>query len=311
MNSSKTPLNLFNFVNVKITNLAKNLPETTQANYKFCTSYGCSFIFHPVRETVKLKLNGDLNKDSHQGFTAPLYGGPGMIHDQEENILAYYSDFTDQSAFLVNRKIAADTLIGKAAVIRIPFQQGCFYLFGPHLEHPHYPDANAFVADAILWDTALTSCNGSFKETGKDRGLFNDTHGLETINGKQSKDLINCLKRELSNSRIAASGLEFLPISWMIGKKRYDPEKIRVFLESLWKRIKPLEKKNSLTVYPGMVNQLTYLAEQMTRQIRGIKKDVKHHKDTLEQATHLFENLQQLSITFFGLFFQSIKQTGA
>ena len=155
MNSSKKPLDLFNFVDVKITNLTKILPDAPKKKTTvFCTSYGCDFIFHPVREGVKLKTKNGFHADKTLEFSAPLYGGPGMTHANPKNILAYYSDFTDKTSFLVNRETAANTLIGKAAVIRVPVKKGCFYLFGPHLEHPHYSLANKFVANAILWDTA-------------------------------------------------------------------------------------------------------------------------------------------------------------
>ncbi|MCP4022257.1 MAG: type 1 glutamine amidotransferase-like domain-containing protein, partial [Desulfobacteraceae bacterium] len=44
MKSSKKPLDLFNFVDVKITNLSKTLPIAEQESCKFFTSYGCDFV---------------------------------------------------------------------------------------------------------------------------------------------------------------------------------------------------------------------------------------------------------------------------
>jgi len=49
----KFNLNHFNFVPAKITNLTKTLPEAHGFKEKFCTCYGCSFIFHAVREAVE------------------------------------------------------------------------------------------------------------------------------------------------------------------------------------------------------------------------------------------------------------------
>ena len=42
LNSSLSPLNLFNFASVKISNLTKTLPTPVSLPEKFCTSYGCN-----------------------------------------------------------------------------------------------------------------------------------------------------------------------------------------------------------------------------------------------------------------------------
>ena len=54
MNSSKEHLNHFNFVNVKITNLTKTLPQAMRMAHKCYISYGCQYIYHPVREEVHI-----------------------------------------------------------------------------------------------------------------------------------------------------------------------------------------------------------------------------------------------------------------
>ena len=295
MNSSKKPLDLFNFVDVKITNLTKILPEVPGDDFKYRTAYGCDYVFHPVREAVKLEAKSGPPFAGVPAFAAPLFGGPGMTHDNPENILAVYSAFTDKTAFFVPRETAENTLIGKAAVIRVPKDDGCFYLFGPHLEHPHYLEANAFVANAVLWETA-----GS--ENGHHNSFRSD---MAHLTGKPAKELIRDLKRELSNARIAASGLEFVPVRWMIGKKAYDPVKIRVFLEAMWKRIAALEKSGCLLIAPDARGRLVDEARQAARLLRGMKNDIDDGMDTLEQATLLFQSLQKLSVFFFELYFAS------
>jgi len=303
MNSSKKPLNMFNFVDVKITNLSKTLPESVKDSCKFCTSYGCDFVFHPVREEVRLKPTNTFSAISE--FSAPLYGGPGMKVSDPTTVLAYYCGFTEKTSFLVNEAIASKTLVGQAAVVRIPSGNGCFYLFGPHLEHPNYPDANKCVADAILW------------ETGKRREMMSADNrrrkfaeGTEILSGKKAEDFVRALKRELSHSRIAASSLEFIPIRWLIGKKVYEPEKVRVFLESMWKRIKPLEKRGAFEVGPGLTEQIVQYAKQTSEAIRKIKTGVDHDIDTLDSATSAFDLLHRLSIAFFELYFQAVHDQG-
>jgi glutamine amidotransferase-like uncharacterized protein len=298
MNSSKKPLDMFNFVDVKITNLSKTLPEFLINSCKSCSSYGCDFVFHPVREEIRLKPAGTFAAGSE--FNAPLYGGPGMKVSDPATVLAYYCGFTEKTSFLVSEAIASKTLVGQAAIVRIPSGKGCFYLFGPHLEHPDYPHANKCVADAIFW------------ETGKYIGMSSTYAGkhkfigrTEILSAKKARDLVRELRRELSNSRIAASSLEFLPIRWLIGKKIYEPDKIRVFLESMWKRIKLLEKQDVFEVTPGFAEMIVGCARQTTAELRKIKSGVDHHQDTLDSATSVFDLLHKLSMSFFYLYFQA------
>jgi len=289
---------MFNFVDVKITNLSKTLPESLKASCKFCTSYGCDYVFHPVREEVRLKPAGAFTAPSE--FSAPMYGGPGMKVSDPATVLAYYCGFTEKTSFLVSKEIASSTLVGQAAIVRIPSGKGCFYLFGPHLEHPDYPDANKCVADTIFWET------GTCREAARSDNAKQRPSGVtEIVSGKGARDFVREIKRELSNSRIAASGLEFLPIRWLIGKKVYEPEKVRVFLESMWKRIKPLEKRDAFEVRSGLTEQIVQYARKTTESIRKLKTGADHNMDTLETATSAFELLHGLSISFFEFYFQA------
>ena len=43
------------------------------------TPYGCSYLFHPVREAVELTADGLPPFAGTGSFSAPLFGGPGMI----------------------------------------------------------------------------------------------------------------------------------------------------------------------------------------------------------------------------------------
>ncbi len=57
LNSSLPPLNQFNFVAARIANLTKDLPEAVTNPEKFCTEYGCRYVYHPVREGLQLRLS--------------------------------------------------------------------------------------------------------------------------------------------------------------------------------------------------------------------------------------------------------------
>lgn len=305
MNSSKEPLNLFNFVNVKITNLAKVLPETLRQSYKSFVLYGCDYLFHPVREAVKLKVANNLYENDVIEFNAPLYGGPGMTYDHPEHIVAYYDGFTNKTSFLVNRETAERTLIRKAAVIRVPYNKGCFYLMGPHLEHPDYKDANDFLTNVLLGELSESLRKAPQHHLSHQKKASN----LQVVSGQAASKIIRNMKSELSNSRIAASGLEFVSVSWLIGKKVYAPDKIRVFLESMWKRIKLLEKIEKLVARPGMLSFIVGNMGYLSTDLRQIKNAVDQNIETLDLAVCMFERLQKVSINFFDVVFKSLRES--
>jgi glutamine amidotransferase-like uncharacterized protein len=297
MHSSKTHLNKFNFAPVKITNLSKLLPGCLQLEHKFATAYGCNYIFHPVRETVKLNPTDCLPFSDGRSFEAPLYGGPGMVPEKNIEVLATYQDFTAKTLFLVDEKIAHETLLGNAAAVRTFMGQGCLYLFGPHFEHPHFAVANQLIADAIYWDGRRSANHKIPVKT-----------TLQNVAGPPTKGLIRDLKRELSNSRIVAAGLEMIPIRWLIGSKFYEPPKIRVFIDAMWHRIRRLEKHGQPNVCPETAKALIEHALETTALLRTLKNRLDQKKDTQELAARLFDLLHQYTATFLEMYFQTLAE---
>jgi len=297
MHSSKAHLNHFNFAAVKITNLSKFLPGCLQLEHKFATPYGCNYIFHPVRGAVTLNPTENLLFSAKSPFEAPLYGGPGMTPEENIQVLAVYQDFTDKTLFLVDQKIAHDTLSGKAAAVRVPMGKGCLYLFGPHFEHPHFATANKLVADAIYWDGHPVA-----------ESVTPDQTAIPDAAGITGKKLIIDLKRELSNSRIVAAGLEMLPIRWLIGNKSYEPQKIRVFIDAMWHRIRRLEKHGRPRVFPETAKALRESAMETTALLRTMKNRLDQNKETHEMATRLFDLLHRYTAAFLTMYFQTLAE---
>ena len=300
MNSSQKPLDLFNFVDVKITNLSKLFPSAEVQTCKSCAAYGYDFVFHPVREAVILKTTCFFDKDKGIEFTAPLYGGPGMKAADPSWVLAVYEGFTPKTAFFTTREIAQKTLVTNGAVVRVPFNRGCFYLLGPHLEHPRFKQANQFIIDAVIRETGMAGDFTGLKNKEKSYGT------KEKLSGKQARELLLCIRRELSNSRIVAGSLEFSPVQWLIGQKVYAPQKVRVFLESMWKRLRALEKNKVLILEPGLYDRITHAASQITLELRRIKQQIDEEKDSLKTAIIIFDLLHILSISFFDLYFATM-----
>ena len=129
LNSSKEHLHHFNFVQARITNLTREVPDSIRLPEKCLTPYGCSYLFHPVREAVELTAHGLPPFAGTGSFSAPLFGGPGMIPGEGSEVLARYSGFTRKTLFLVDPDLARVTLIDKAAVIKNSCGTGVFLSF--------------------------------------------------------------------------------------------------------------------------------------------------------------------------------------
>lgn len=210
------------------------------------------------------------------------------------SVMATYTAFTDKTLFLVDQKLAENTLLGNAAVIRGEMGHGHLHLYGPHFEHPHFREANLFLTDAMMRDLPNQTAPA-----------VNPEGGMNILSGPEKQKFIRDFKRELSNSRIVAAGLEMLPLKWTIGNKVYETGKIRVFLEALWQRIRSFEKERLILTRIGQDDLLVQTALHVTKSIRQIKKGWDRKADTLKTATLLFSLLNKTSALFLEIYFRS------
>ena len=290
LNSSLPPLDLFNYVSAKISNLTRNLPTPGMLPEKFCTPYGCKYVFHPVREEVTMKIiDLPCRIQHHAEVTAPLYGGPAFLPSEDGRPVAFYNGFTPKTLFLADPQLAHDTLVGKAAIITKPIGRGTMYLSGPHLEHPHYPEANTLIAEMLYQ-------SGSSRG---DKAAHPRTDGDSGSSGTQNRVLRN-IQSELSNSRIVALALERTPLQWQIGRKLYEPEKIRVFLEAMWFRweIFILQKSG----HEPELYAIYDLAKEVTCLLRCIQQSAASGKDDLAAAEDVFDRLKVLTASFLTIY---------
>jgi glutamine amidotransferase-like uncharacterized protein len=293
LNSSKKPLDLFNWVPAKITNLSSKLPQARDLPEKFCTPYGCSYVYHPVREAVRLEGSGREPWTTTGEFQAPLYGGPAMIAGDEEQVLARYKKFTPKTKYLVEPELAASTLISNAAVLRTKLGKGTCYLFGPHLEHPHYVDANRLLADAMYWDLPNSTIERWTLQS------------AEQLKGKAKKDWLSDLKREVSNVRIVVLGLESHPARWLIGRKVYEPAKLRVFAEAVWESLLGLERLPILFLTERAAD-LVSKWKAVTLSVRLLYRELHRDNDTQHIAEDLFPELNLATARFMELYFHNL-----
>jgi len=291
LRSSMGFLNQFNFINVKISNISRRLsePERQLLQKVACSSYGCDFVYHVVREEVVLKMMNGFQAGGKNEIVAPLYGGPSLLPSEDIEPIATYEGFTKRTKFLVEEELAEKTLIGNIAVAKKSMGKGHLYIFGPHFEHPRYPQANRIIIQIIL-------------EQSKERG----THPFKKeipSSPKVGPPFFEALRRELSHSRMVAFAMEGFSLQWMIGNKWYEPEKIRVFLEVLWKRLKYLESGEEVDVDLQDPNGMISRLKGITDILRKMKKGIDRGEVTNGLAEDLFPNLKKVTSDFLTVYF--------
>jgi glutamine amidotransferase-like uncharacterized protein len=293
LKSSMNFLNQFNFINVKISNISRRLSETERSSFQkyTCSSYGCDFVFHVVREDVALKMMNGYQANGKREMVAPLFGGPSMLPSEDIEPIATYQGFTKKTKFLVEEGLAERTLIGNIAVAKKSMGKGHLYIFGPHFEHPDYPWCNLFLAELIRKN-----------QNGRPLQVQKDFSG-NPIKGEALRELLKDLKRELSNSRIMASGMDDLSVSWLIGNKYYEPEKISVFINTVWNKLKDLESTSGLEVEKESLLRCIEISKEITKEIRTIKSEMREQEYATSLAAELFLDLKTLSSNFFRLYF--------
>jgi len=295
LKSSMDFLNQFNFINVKISNISRRLsePERHYVQKVACSSYGCDFVYHVVREDVVLEMANGYQANGKKEIVAPLYGGPSMLPSEDIEPIARYKGFTKKTKFLVEEELAEKTLIGNIAVAKKSMGKGHLYIFGPHFEHPHYPTCNLFLAEIIREE-----------QNGRLRPIQKDFYG-NPAKGENLRNFLRDLKREVSNSRIAASGMNDFTISWLIGNKYYEPEKIQVFLEVLWKRLTYLESGGEVDVDLQGPNGMISRLKGITDILRKMKKGIDRGETTIRLAEDLFPNLKKVTSDFLTIYFRT------
>ena len=100
LNSSKEHLRLFNFVKVRITNLTKEVPDSITLPGKSITPYGCSYLFHPVREAVEVDGSWPSSFCRDGVLFSPSIRRAGNDSGEGSEVLARYSGFTKKTLFL-------------------------------------------------------------------------------------------------------------------------------------------------------------------------------------------------------------------
>jgi len=303
LHSSKEPLHHFNFVKARIRNLTGRLPEVKAYPEKYATPYGCSFVFHPVRNEVVVRISEGFPIHGGQEIVVPVFGGPPLEPSQDVVPIARYCGFTDRTVFLADPEIGRAVFLGATAACEKPMGQGHLLLLGPHFEHPGFPRGNEVVMHWI---------QERYRNDHGNDGSVRSTPG-EGESGRvgscAAAEWANFL-REISNARIRAWALERASLSWRIGAKWYEPEKILVFLEAIWKRrtrvVQADDDKAPSTGLPEgqCLTSIIEKAEACNEYLRRMTALSERDADTTPIAEALFSLLKQMTAAFLSAYFQ-------
>jgi hypothetical protein len=100
-----------------------------------------------------------------------------------------------------------------------------------------------------------------------------------------------------------ASGMDDVFTHWLIGNKYYEPEKISVFINMVWNKLKDLESLPGLAMEKESLLRCIEISKHVTRELRAIKSEMREKGDTTLLASKLFLELKALSSNFFRLYF--------
>ncbi len=269
-------------------NILPDLPPIKALASKAATRYADKYVVHPVREGVLLDW-APVAGQSSICIEAPLYGGPPIETEGEDRILGRYRAFVPETLFLVDKHLAAELLLGKVAACSRLIGGGEAFLFGPHLENPRYPEANRALARLL-------------SQSLRRRSLAPALPYLGAI----PSDALWHLRGILGDLRIASLSVESADTVWWIGRKAYEPAKINVFCDAMWRRLRNAERFSRFAdagALTSLVSELTAVTEL----VRQLGRDLRMRKDTLELAEELFPRLRTVTTRFLNHYFASLR----
>ncbi len=296
LTSSKPPLNLFNFIDMKISNISSRIHGSQPLEKRYCTSYGCDLVLHALREEVRLSVADGGRSDGRKELIAPMYGGPSLLPSEHVETLARYRGFTRKTKFFVDEEIAREIFIGKIAVARKAMGAGSLCISGPHLEHPDYALCNGYIAGLIY--------DGNRNGPERIRGEEWTDEEAPLGDGELNRTLRE-LKRALSNARISSSWSDPFTGSWKIGEKYYGFEKIAFFMNFIWNKFRVLETIPDLQMAGQRLSRCIEISESVKKSILDIKSGLSENSDTTQLAAKLFAQLKKLCSTFLCEYFRA------
>lgn len=292
------PFTAFDLVEGWMANVSADPPAPRCLDHKYLARYGEEWVFHPVYGEVLLRASGNfagMTCFADGEFTAPLFGGPVIRGAPEDSIVATYGGLTSRAAYLWPRERAGELVVGAQAVLSTGYSSGTAIASGPHLEHPLFPPANSLVAELLMRHCAAMDGPPVERTAAADRGTLDRVGALLAFHE---------LERQVSNARIVAFGLEKMPVTWSMGLKVWEPEKLRMFLEAVWCRLPYVERSLDRLVEAEGLGRLAEAYGCVTAREKSLKIKIESGEDSQQDAISLLLKLKELTATFLVKYFR-------
>ncbi len=249
--SSLEPFSQFNISSTRIENIDCKVMPVQDVPPRVAIRYGRCSIVHPVRGEVDLDHNGTELK-------APVYGGPVFKDPRTDRVVLRFKGFTQKTEFQLGEQFARDTVLGRPAAVRCRHGDGELMLFGPHLEHPSYPEANRLFLDLLRLGGSGTS---------------------EYVVGH----LRPGLARSIADLKVAIVGLENR--SFTVGRKLWDGTRYLELVAAIEKRAWSVDE----TLSQVLMRDLDKVRGELVRVDFGAESDV-------DQTTQLLVECARRSV---------------
>jgi len=209
--STIDPFDQFNLSTTKIENVDCDIGMEDGTSPRKSVRYGGCSIIHPVRGEVELKMGSSV-------IRAPLYGGPIFKEPSSDEVLARYRGLTNETELQLDPNRVESMIIGKPAAIRAEHGHGELLLFGPHLEHPQFPEANDIFVELL--------------------GMKGQSSKL-VIEAAQVTDKF--LERAVADLKVAILGLENR--SFLVGNKLWDGGRFLELVNAIETRMHTVDRQ--------------------------------------------------------------------
>jgi len=206
--SSVEPLSDFNISTTKIENIRCEARRGSSYSPREAVPYGNCSIVHPIRGPIEIA------DGSRKSIVAPLYGGPVFKEPKKDAVMMRYNSFTPETEFQLDRAMVEAMMLNKPAVIRVIHGDGSLVLFGPHLEHPRYPQANNLFLRLLGYDGSAQPSRDAMPVPERSRRTE--------------------LYRSISDFKVAVLGLENR--SFTVGHKAWDGSRLLEIVSAIEKR---------------------------------------------------------------------------
>ncbi len=292
------PYTPFRLIEAGIANYSPAPPPPLNLPHKYKVAYGRGFVFHPAYGPVWVEMQEGSFLGELGTVAAALYGGPVIVPGKGCERLAVYRGPHAGCLPMVEERLLLRLLQNTCAAACGTYGRGRVYICGPHFECPYYPEGGR-VLERILQEENIFSARERKQAARLREGRARrDREMRSTAPAAEPKaaGLLEEVRRELSNLRIAARWMESFQVRWKLGAKVWEPEKIIYYADFLWDRADALKECAAAEGAAEDLEELTEKAAGARLALRELRSRLERGEEGLSEAEDLFRRLRILTM---------------